>query len=141
MTVRAEITTVPGEADATPQKPGTGRVLLSFGGILAAIAAASCCVVPFALFAAGVSGAWIANLTALKPYQPLFVTITLVFLGAGYYAVYREPKAAECTAGSYCATPASDRLAKIGLWAASALAAAFELGRHKNKLQYPDFVL
>ena len=30
----------------------------------------SCCVVPLALFALGVSGAWIANLTQLAPYQP-----------------------------------------------------------------------
>lgn len=96
-------------------------MLLSFGGILAALAAGSCCVLPFALFFAGVSGAWIANLTALKPYQPLFVAITLVCLGAGYYAVYRKPKAAQCTEGSYCASPVSDRLAKIGLWVASVL--------------------
>ena len=121
MSVRAEITTVSGQAEATLQKPSAGRVVLSFGGILAALAAASCCVVPFALFVAGVSGAWIANLTALKPYQPLFVTIALVCLGAGYYAVYRKPKAAECSEGSYCANPASDRLAKIGLWLASVL--------------------
>ncbi len=121
MTVRAEITTVPGEAQATPQKPGAGRVLLSFGGILAAVAAASCCVVPFAFFVAGVSGAWIANLTALKPYQPLFLTAALACLGTGYYAVYRKPKAVECAEGSYCASPASDRLAKVGLWVASVL--------------------
>jgi mercuric ion transport protein len=121
MSVRTDITTVVGEAEAAPQKPGASRVLLSFGGILAALAAASCCVVPFALFVAGVSGAWIANLTALKPYQPLFVAMTLVCLGAGYYAVYRKPKAADCTAGSYCANPASDRLVKIGLWVASVL--------------------
>jgi mercuric ion transport protein len=111
---------MPGEAEAVPQTPGAGR-LLSAGGILAALAAASCCVVPFALFVVGVSGAWIANLTALKPYQPLFVTITLACLGAGYYAVYRKPKAAPCADGSYCARPASDRLAKLGLWFASAL--------------------
>jgi mercuric ion transport protein len=38
------------------------------GGALAALGAASCCVVPFALFALGISGAWIGNLTALAPY-------------------------------------------------------------------------
>src|SRR5258708_12919576 len=46
--------------------------LASIGGILAALGAASCCVVPFALFVQGVSGAWISNLTALEPYQPVF---------------------------------------------------------------------
>jgi len=121
MTVRAEITTMPGEAEATPQKPGAGKVLLSFGGVLAALAAGSCCVVPFALFVAGVSGAWIGNLTALKPYQPIFVGLTLACLGAGYYAVYRKPRAAGCVEGFYCATPGSDRIAKIGLWVATVL--------------------
>jgi len=43
--------------------------LLAAGGILAALGAASCCVVPFPLFMLGVSGAWIANLTALEPKQ------------------------------------------------------------------------
>jgi mercuric ion transport protein len=121
MTVRTEFATIPGEAEATPQKPAAGRVLLSLGGILAALAAASCCVLPFALFVAGVSGAWIANLTALKPYQPIFVGLTLACLGAGYYAVYRKPRAAECVEGSYCANPTSGRIAKIGLWVASGL--------------------
>ena len=39
-------------ADQTPR-------LLAVGGILGALGAASCCVIPFALFLAGVSGAWI----------------------------------------------------------------------------------
>jgi mercuric ion transport protein len=121
MTVRTEFAPIPRDAEATPQKPGAGKMLLSFGGILAALAAGACCVLPFALFVAGVSGAWIANLTALKPYQPIFVGLALACLGAGYYAVYRKPRAGECVEGSYCANPTSDRIAKIGLWVASAL--------------------
>ena len=121
MTVRADVTTIPSTAEAPAAKPPAGRVLLSVGGIVAALAAASCCVAPFVLFVAGVSGAWIANLTALKPYQPIFVGLTLACLGAGYYAVYRKPRAAECVEGSYCANPVSDRIAKVGLWTASVL--------------------
>ena len=121
MTVRDEARALAGGADAPVQRHVTGKVLLSFGGILGALAAASCCVVPFALFLAGVSGAWIGNLAALEPYQPIFVGITLAFLGGGYYAVYRQPKAAECVAGTYCARPASDRIAKIALWLSTAL--------------------
>jgi mercuric ion transport protein len=102
---------------------GTGRSvagLMSIGGIVAALGAASCCVVPFALFLAGVSGAWIGNLTALEPYQPLFAAAALGFIGYGAYIVYWKPKAA-CADGSYCARPASSRLAKIGLWTAGTL--------------------
>jgi len=94
--------------------------LAAAGGILAALGAASCCVVPFALFILGVSGAWIGNLTALEPYQPLFAAIAAACLGYGFYLVYRRPKIA-CAEGSYCASPSSSRLAKIGLWTALVL--------------------
>lgn len=98
-----------------------GATLLSIGGIVAALGAATCCVVPFALFFAGISGAWIGNLTALKPYQPAFVTIAFACLGYGFYLVYRKPRATECAEGSYCARPSSHRNAKIGLWIATIL--------------------
>jgi mercuric ion transport protein len=94
--------------------------LAAAGGILAALGAASCCVVPFALFTLGVSGAWIGNLTALEPYQPAFAAIAAACLGYGFYLVYRKPKVA-CAEGSYCASPSSSRFAKIGLWTALVL--------------------
>jgi mercuric ion transport protein len=93
--------------------------LLSLGGILAALGAASCCVIPFALFALGVSGAWIGNLTALEPYQPIFAAVALGFIGLGAWRLHRKRTVA-CADG-YCATPRADRIAKIGLWAAGIL--------------------
>ncbi len=75
---------------------------------------------PFALFALGISGAWISNLTALEPYQHIFAAVTIGFLGYGFYLVYRKPKVA-CAEGSYCAKPSSGRIAKIGLWTATVL--------------------
>jgi len=97
-----------------------GPKLLAAGGILAALGTASCCVVPFVLFTLGVSGAWIGNLTALEPYQPIFTAIAIACLGSGLYLVYRRPTTA-CAEGSYCASPASNRVAKIGLWTATVL--------------------
>jgi mercuric ion transport protein len=73
------------------------------------------------LFTLGVSGAWIGNLTALAPYQPLFVGLTLAFLAWGFWLVYRKPKVV-CAEG-YCARPNSDRIAKTGLWIATVLVA------------------
>jgi mercuric ion transport protein len=105
-----------GQANPSTRKAG----LISVGGILAAVGAASCCVVPFALVTLGISGAWISNLTALEPYQPLFAAVTFGFLGYGFYLVYRKPKVA-CAEDSYCAKPSSGRTAKIGLWIATAL--------------------
>ena len=93
---------------------------MSLGGILAALGAASCCVVPFVLFTLGITGAWISNLTALHAYQPIFAAVTAGFLGYGFYLVYRKPKVA-CADGSYCAKPSSARIAKIGLWTATIL--------------------
>jgi len=99
-------------ADQTPR-------LLAVGGILGALGAASCCVIPFALFLAGVSGAWIGNLTALEPYQPIFAAASLGFIGYGAWRLGRKREIA-CADG-YCATPQSDRIAKIGLWTAATL--------------------
>ena len=44
--------------------------------MIAGIGASVCCVGPFALLLAGVSGAWIGNLVALEPYRPLAIGIT-----------------------------------------------------------------
>lgn len=100
--------------------PNGGNALLAAGGIIAALGASSCCVLPFLLFTLGVSGAWIANLAALAPYQPLFVAAALALLALGFVRVYVRPKAT-CAEGSYCARPASSRVAKLGLWVAAGL--------------------
>lgn len=99
-------------SDRTPR-------LLAVGGVLGALGAASCCVIPFTLFLAGVSGAWIGNLTALEPYQPIFAGVSLAFIGFGAWRLRRKREIA-CADG-YCATPQSDRIAKIGLWTAATL--------------------
>ena len=80
-------------------RPAEG--LTAIAGVLGAIAASSCCVLPLLFVSLGVSGAWIGNLTALAPYQPIFVAITLGFLGTGFWLVYLRPKPA-CTDGEAC---------------------------------------
>ena len=94
--------------------------LVAAGGILGAIGASTCCVVPLVLFSLGISGAWIGNLTALTPYKPFFIAITLGFLGYGYYLVYRKPKVA-CAEDAACARPLPNRLVKGTLWVATLL--------------------
>lgn len=94
--------------------------LLSIGGILAAIGASSCCVIPLALFTLGVSGAWIADLTALAPYQPLFVALAVACVGGGFVLSRRRRQAA-CAEGSSCVRPASGRIVRFGLWTAAVL--------------------
>ncbi|WP_189498554.1 mercuric transporter MerT family protein [Algimonas arctica] len=92
--------------------------LLATGGVIGAILASSCCIVPLALISLGVSGAWIGNLTALEPYKPVFIGIAVVFLGAGFWHVYFK-KAEPCEAGTHCAKPQSSRNTKIALWLAT----------------------
>ena len=81
--------------DASSQR---SQKLAVVGGILGAIAASSCCILPLALFSLGISGAWIGNLTALAPYQPYFIAATLACLGYGYWLVYRRKNVA-CAGG------------------------------------------
>jgi len=103
-----------------PSNDGTKKNLAAAGGILGAVLASTCCIGPLLLLTLGVSGAWIGNLTMLKPYQPIFVAVTLVFLGAGFWQVYIKPRKA-CAVGSYCASPTSDRVVKTSLWVATVL--------------------
>ncbi len=106
------------EEDAgAPEK--TRARLVAAGGILGALAASSCCILPLVLFSLGISGAWIGNLTALAPYKPIFIAITLGFIGYGYWLVYRKPKA--CADGAACARPLPGRLVKTSLWIATAI--------------------
>ena len=103
----------------TPNE-GKSKTFAAAGGVLGAILASTCCIGPLLFVTLGVSGAWIGNLTALEAYQPIFVTATLGFLGFGFWQVYVKPNKA-CEEGSYCASPASDRLVKTALWVATVL--------------------
>lgn len=99
------------------------QTLMAAGGLLGALAASSCCILPLALFGLGVSGAWIGNFTRLAPYQPYFLTVTLAFLGYGYWLVYRSSTRA-CADGETCARPLPNRIVKIGLILATILVVA-----------------
>ena len=97
--------------------------LIAAGGLLGALAASSCCIMPLALFGLGVSGAWIGNFTQLAAYQPYFIAATLAFLGYGYLLVYRTSTRA-CTDGEACARPLSNRIVKTSLILATILVVA-----------------
>ena len=88
--------------------------VLATGGVLGALAASTCCIIPLALASVGVSGAWIGSLTTLAPYQPLFLAFAIACLGAGFWLVYaRSPK--DCETGA-CAGPNPGRLIRTTLW-------------------------
>ena len=99
------------------------QTFVAAAGLLGALAASSCCILPLALFTLGVSGAWIGNLTQLAPYQPYFIVATFGFLGAGYWLVHRDSKLA-CVDGESCARPLPNRLLKTALVMATVLVIA-----------------
>lgn len=100
-----------------------GQKLAATGGLLGALAASSCCILPVALFSLGIGGAWIGNFTQLAPYQPYFIAATLAFLAAGYWLVYRSSKVA-CAEGEACARPLPNKLVKLALIAATLIVIA-----------------
>jgi len=102
----------------------TQRAILASGSIFGAIAMSSCCILPLALFSLGATGAWIGNLAALAPYQPYFLGPTAVFLGLGFFKVYRTPRTAVCGAEARCGSTLLGRASKTALWLASGLTLA-----------------
>jgi mercuric ion transport protein len=83
-------------------------------GVLAAIVASVCCVGPLVLLALGISGAWIGNLTALEPYRPAFVGLTLLFLGIAFRKLYLVQHV--CGPGAACADPQALGRQRLLFW-------------------------
>src|SRR5712671_6850374 len=97
--------------------------LMAAGGLVGALAASSCCILPIVLFSLGVSGAWIGNLTQIAPYQPYIIAATLAFLGGGYWLVHRSSQAG-CADGYACTRKLPNRLVTTGLVLATLLVVA-----------------
>jgi len=72
-------------------------------GMLAALGSSACCVGPLVLLVLGISGSWIGSLTALEPYRPIFIGLTLLFLTWAFHRLYLARQV--CTPGSACANP------------------------------------
>lgn len=98
---------------------GANDKLLATGGVLGALGASSCCVLPLAFAAMGVSGAWIGALTTLAPYQPVFLAVAALCVGFGLWRTYRGNRAA-CD-GPRCGTSASRRFTRAALWFSAVL--------------------
>lgn len=70
-------------------------------GALAAIGASICCVGPLVLLALGIGGTWVGSLTAMEPVRPVFIGLTLLFLGLAFRKLYLVPQV--CAPGAICA--------------------------------------
>ncbi|MFM0758528.1 mercuric transporter MerT family protein, partial [Paraburkholderia strydomiana] len=74
-----------------PRWATTGSLL---AGAAAAFGASACCAGPLLLVVLGVGGAWGSRLTALQPFQPLFVAISVVFFAVAFRRLYSRSE--EC---------------------------------------------
>ena len=88
-------------------------------GILASIGASICCVGPLVLLALGVSGAWIGNLTAMEPVRPVFIGLTLLFLGLAFRQLHLVPQV--CAPGTPCADPRTIKRQRLTFWIVAVL--------------------
>lgn len=84
------------------------------GGVLAGIGASACCVGPLLLLSVGIGGAWIAHLTALEPYRPVFIVLTVLFLGLAFWKLYLTPQS--CVVEDHCVADRTRNAQRILFW-------------------------
>jgi mercuric ion transport protein len=101
---------------------GNGKGTL-IAGVVTAVGASVCCVAPLVLLALGISGAWVSTLTALEPVRPVFIGLTLLFLGLSFRKVYLNPQQ-PCVPGAACANPHTVKRQRSMFWAVTVLALA-----------------
>ncbi len=87
--------------------------------VAAAFGASLCCIGPLVLLALGIGGTWISYLTALEPYRPIFIVITLVFLFLAFRKLYLIPR--QCAPEDACAIPTTLRNQRILFWVVSVI--------------------
>ncbi len=68
-----------------------------------------------------VVAAMVASAVNLDSYRPLFLALTAVFLGRGFYKAYRPGRGEACAPGGSCA-PLTKGASKMLLWVTAVLA-------------------
>ena len=67
----------------------------------------------------GIGGTWVGSLTAMEPYRPIFIGLTLLFLGLAFRKLYLAPQV--CAPGSSCADPRTIKRQRLAFWIIVAL--------------------
>ncbi|TWO68044.1 mercuric transport protein [Caenimonas sedimenti] len=89
--------------------PRSSSIALGAAAV-ASFLASACCVAPLAFVLVGVSGAWIGQLAAFEPYQPIFLAVAALALILAWRKIWR---AQDCGDGRLCAAPAGKRAQKF----------------------------
>jgi mercuric ion transport protein len=85
-------------------------------GILAAVGATSCCLLPLLLVGVGLGGAWIATARSLEVLQLPFAVICVLSLGYAFFRLYLRPPV--CSPGQECELPRVQRVQRAVFWTA-----------------------
>lgn len=96
---------------ATKLPPKENPHWLGTGAVLAAIGASACCVGPLLLISLGIGGAWMSALTSMGTVRPIFIELSLIFIGLGYRKLYLLPE--NCKEGNTSATAPSCALPEV----------------------------
>ncbi len=88
--------------------------LALMSGLLAGIGASACCIGPLLLLSLGIGGAWIAHLTALEPDRPIFIILTILFLGLAFRKLYLIPQS--CEVEDNCLADRKRHVQRILFW-------------------------
>lgn len=67
----------------------------AYTGIIAAIAASSCCILPVIVLIAGVGGS-AAALSWMEPFRPYLIGLAVIAIGYAWYAYLNLKKAVDC---------------------------------------------
>lgn len=112
--------TLPGNSSQTASPArGSGAVLLTAGGLVAAFSVASCCGLPFILATLGLGTAWLYGIAVLAaPHRTILLAAAGILLLGGTFLMWRQRTAsAFCAPGGVCAKPAVRGLTMAGLLA------------------------
>jgi mercuric ion transport protein len=91
-------------------------------GVLAALGSSICCVGPLVLLGLGVGGTWISSLTAFEPYRPVFILLTILFLGLVFYRLYF--RRVVCAQETICADLCTLKRQRLAFWIVTILVLA-----------------
>lgn len=76
-------------------KQGKGNKRVAFTGVLAAVAASSCCIPPFIALIAGVGGSASA-LSWVEPFRPYLIFLAVVAIGYAWFNHFKSSKEDDC---------------------------------------------
>lgn len=82
--------------------------------VVAGLGASVCCALPLLLVMAGLGGSWLATLTALEPFRPIFVAASVLALFFAYRGIFTKTEV--CEPGRACADPRVQRRRKTVFW-------------------------